>query len=76
MLMHLEDTKYDKAAKNTKIKQVETGIANLNDMTNMREEEIKAKGLDLLKITVEKILEVYKQLDVFAAQKENKKGKE
>ena len=67
MLRKLKDLKHHNkiSARNAEIALIETGLLKLKtDIRNMSENEVKNKGLDLLKTIVDKILDVNKLLDM------------
>ena len=64
-LRYLRRHKNKMSAKDAKIVLIEAGLSELkNDIKNMSEDEVKNKGLDLLKNIVEKILDANKRLDM------------
>ena len=84
MVRQLKDLRHQNkiSARDAKITLIETGVLKLkNNIKNMSENEVKSKGLDLLKNIVEKIIDANKLLHMpeletekFTEQRKNQQG--
>ena len=84
MVRQLKDLRHQNeiSARDTKITLIETGLLKLKtDTKTMSENEVKNKGLDILKNIVEKVLDANKLLDMpeletekFPEQRRNQQG--